>query len=97
MGSELGETRQRVGTIGYDGGLHCDLRVTDLRRSLDWYADVLGFAVIHHVPEAGWAELQTPVPFSLCGISIASGPRHVWQVRPQDGRLLLRPVQACSL
>ena len=47
--------------LGYDGGLHCDLRVTDLGRSLTWYTDVLGFQVVHHVPEAGWAELQTPV------------------------------------
>src|ERR1051326_6945199 len=69
MGSELGETRQRVGTIGYGGGLHCHPRVPDLRRSLDWYADVLGFAVIHHVPEAGWAELQTPVPDVRVGLT----------------------------
>src|ERR1051326_1677913 len=69
MGSELGETRQRVGTIGYDGGLDCDPRVADLRRSLDWYADVLGFAVIHHVPEAGWAELQTPVADVRVGLT----------------------------
>lgn len=61
MSSELGETSRQVDRIGYEGGLHCDLRVTDLRRSLDWYADVFGFKVIHHVAEAGWAELQTPV------------------------------------
>ncbi len=48
-------------SLGYDGGLHCDLRVTDLARSLDWYRDVLDFDVIHHVPENGWAELQTSV------------------------------------
>jgi catechol 2,3-dioxygenase-like lactoylglutathione lyase family enzyme len=41
--------------------LHCDLRVTDLARALDWYTDVLGFSIVHHVPENGWAELQTPV------------------------------------
>ena len=61
MRSELSEKRRPVDAVGYDGGLHCDLRVTDLRRSLDWYTDVLGFDVIHHVPEAGWAELRTPV------------------------------------
>jgi CreA protein len=47
--------------IGYEGGLHCDLRVTDLQRALDWYTHVLDFSIIHHVPQNGWAELQTPV------------------------------------
>jgi catechol 2,3-dioxygenase-like lactoylglutathione lyase family enzyme len=55
--------------IGYDGGLHCDLRVTDLERALRWYTDVLGFRVSHHVPEAGWAELQTPVEDVRLGLT----------------------------
>src|SRR5215213_6217597 len=49
------------GNLGYDGGLHCDLRVSDLSRALGWYQEVLGFEVLHHVAETGWAELQTPV------------------------------------
>lgn len=48
-------------TLGYDGGLHADLRVANLDRALAWYRDVLEFEVIHHVPEMGWAELRTPV------------------------------------
>jgi CreA protein len=55
--------------LGYDGGLHCDLRVTDLGRALEWYTDVLGFSVIHHVPEAAWAELQTPVAGVRVGLT----------------------------
>jgi predicted enzyme related to lactoylglutathione lyase len=55
--------------LGYEGGLHCDLRVTDLARALDWYADVLGFSAIHHVPETGWAELQTPVAEVRVGLT----------------------------
>jgi predicted enzyme related to lactoylglutathione lyase len=55
--------------LGYQGGLHCDLRVTDLARALDWYTDVLGFSVVHHVPENGWAELQTPVPQVRVGLT----------------------------
>jgi CreA protein len=55
--------------IGYDGGLHCDLRVSDVSRAIDWYTDVLGFAVIHHVPEVGWAELQTPVADVRVGLT----------------------------
>jgi len=60
--AQIGATRRpRSVSTGYDGGLHCDLRVTDLERAIRWYTDVLAFSVVHHVPEAGWAELQTPV------------------------------------
>jgi CreA protein len=55
--------------LGYQGGLHCDLRVTDLGRALAWYTDVLGFSVIHHVPESGWAELQSPVADVRVGLT----------------------------
>jgi predicted enzyme related to lactoylglutathione lyase len=55
--------------LGYDGGLHCDLRVTDLARALDWYGGVLGFSIIHHVPEKGWAEMQTPVAQVRVGLT----------------------------
>ena len=55
--------------LGYDGGLHCDLRVTDVERSIAWYTDALGFSLIHHVPEAGWAELQTPVTNVRVGLT----------------------------
>jgi len=61
MTAHARDTSQPVQALGYEGGLHCDLRVTDLGRALAWYTDVLGFSVIHHVPENGWAELQTPV------------------------------------
>ena len=63
------EISRRAEALGYDGGLHCDLRVTDLTRALDWYTGVLGFSVIHHVPENGWAELQTPVPQVRVGLT----------------------------
>jgi CreA protein len=69
MEPQLRDTRQQAEVLGYDGGLHCDLRVTDLGRSLDWYTDVLGFSVIHHVPENGWAELQTPVKQVRVGLT----------------------------
>jgi CreA protein len=61
MTSKLGSARDQIEAIGYTGALHCDLRVTDLPRSIAWFTDVLGFSVVHHVPEAGWAELKTPV------------------------------------
>jgi predicted enzyme related to lactoylglutathione lyase len=56
-------------TLGYEGGLHCDLRVTNLSRALEWYTGVLGFSITHHVPENGWAELQTHVPDVRVGLT----------------------------
>ncbi len=55
--------------LGFDGGLHCDLRVASLERALAWYREVLGFEVIHHYPENGWAELRTPVQGVAVGLS----------------------------
>jgi catechol 2,3-dioxygenase-like lactoylglutathione lyase family enzyme len=57
------------GLLGYDGGLHCDLRVADLARAIGWYREALGFDVIHHVPENGWAELATPVSGVRVGLT----------------------------
>jgi CreA protein len=65
----LTESQVRAQALGYDGGLHCDLRVTDLTRALDWYAEVLGFSILHSVPESGWAELQTPVAEVRIGLT----------------------------
>jgi catechol 2,3-dioxygenase-like lactoylglutathione lyase family enzyme len=58
-----------VTRLDYEGGLHADLRVTDLEQSLGWYGDVLGFETLHHVPEAGWAELQSPVASVRVGLT----------------------------
>jgi catechol 2,3-dioxygenase-like lactoylglutathione lyase family enzyme len=67
MEAELSE--RAVAALGYDGGLHCDLRVTDLDRAVAWYTGVLGFSVVHRVEEAGWAELQTPVEDVRVGLT----------------------------
>jgi predicted enzyme related to lactoylglutathione lyase len=62
------EARARA-ELDYDGGLHADLRVTDLNRSLVWYREVLGFDMIHHLADVGWAELQSPVANVRVGLS----------------------------
>jgi predicted enzyme related to lactoylglutathione lyase len=69
MKTQPRDTSEAARALGYEGGLHCDLRVTDLGRALAWYTDVLGFSVIHHVPESGWAELQTPVAHVRVGLT----------------------------
>ena len=58
-----------MGGIEYDGRAVCALDVADLERSLRWYAQALGFEVVHRLDAWGWAELSTPLP----GISIGIG------------------------
>ncbi len=55
--------------LDYVGEVHCDLRVDDLETALEWYRSVIGFEVIHHVVEAGWAELRSPVPGVRIGLT----------------------------
>jgi predicted enzyme related to lactoylglutathione lyase len=55
--------------LAYDDAVHCDLRVTDLAGALEWYTTNLGFSVRHHLPDMGWAALQTPVPGVRVGLT----------------------------
>lgn len=56
-------------SLGYDGGLTCSLRCTDLDRSIKWYQDVLGFTFLYRVDEIGWCELATAVKGVNVGLS----------------------------
>ncbi len=56
-------------SLGFDGGLTCALKVTDLDRSLQWYQDVLGFELLYRVDEIGWCELKTEVSNVNVGLS----------------------------
>lgn len=44
-------------------------RLAKRSRSVSWYTAVLGFTIVHHVPENGWAELQTPVADVRVGLT----------------------------
>ena len=55
--------------LKYDGGLTCSIGVTDLKRSIAWYQDVLGFQLLYHVEEMGWCELATETPRVNVGLS----------------------------
>jgi catechol 2,3-dioxygenase-like lactoylglutathione lyase family enzyme len=56
-------------TLKYDGGLTCSIGVTDIKRSIAWYQDTLGFQLLYHVEEMGWAELATETPRVNVGLS----------------------------
>jgi predicted enzyme related to lactoylglutathione lyase len=47
--------------LNYDGGLTIAFDVADLKRSMAWYQEALGFKLLYHVEQMGWCELQTEV------------------------------------
>ena len=56
-------------TISYDGGLTCALGVNNLDRSIAWYRDVLGFALLYKADDIAWCELSTGVQRVNVGLS----------------------------
>ena len=60
-------------SLGYDGGLTCAIEVSDFKRSLQWYQDVLGFKLQYALEDMGWGELETEVPRVAVGISQVEG------------------------
>jgi catechol 2,3-dioxygenase-like lactoylglutathione lyase family enzyme len=64
----------KASPIGYNGGLTCVYQVSDIKRSLDWYQNVLGFKLIYHVEEMGWAELASEVNGVNVGLSQVEQP-----------------------
>ena len=55
--------------LNYDGGLTCSLNCTDLKRSIQWYQDTLGFKLLYQVDEMGWCELASAVTRVNIGLS----------------------------
>ena len=47
--------------IDYDGCLTCALSVSGIDRSIAWYRDVLGFALLYKLDAAAWCEMSTGV------------------------------------
>ena len=60
--------------LDYDGGLTCSLPVSDLKHSIDWYQNVLGFKLLYTVDEMGWCELASPVERVNVGLSAVEKP-----------------------
>jgi catechol 2,3-dioxygenase-like lactoylglutathione lyase family enzyme len=55
--------------IAYDGGLTCAMCATNLDRTIGWYRDVLGFALLYKVDDMAWCELSTSVAKVNIGFS----------------------------
>jgi len=61
--------------IGYDGGLTCSIGVKDIKASMNWYQEVLGFKLLYLMEEMAWGELESPVQRVNVGLSQVEGPR----------------------
>jgi CreA protein len=57
-----------MGKIEWAGECTAAIAVSDYARSLAWYRDVLGLAVVFELESWGWAQLQSPVSGLLVGI-----------------------------
>ncbi len=55
--------------IAFDGGLTCAISVTDLDRSAEWYARVLGFTLLYRRDDIAWCEMTTGVDRVTVGLS----------------------------
>lgn len=61
--------------LGFDGGLTLSFQVKDRKRSIAWYQDVLGLALLYDVAEIGWCELATEVKGVNVGLSEVESPK----------------------
>ncbi|MGH7163577.1 MAG: VOC family protein [Planctomycetota bacterium] len=57
-----------------DGGLTCAMAVKDMKASIDWYRDRLGFRLLYQAEQMGWCELATPVERVNVGLSQVEKP-----------------------
>ena len=70
MGTEtLVKLGSRAEEIGYNGGLTCTLGVTDLKKSVAWFQDVLGFNLEYLLEDMGWCEMKSPTAGVWLGLS----------------------------
>ncbi len=70
------ETLTEAGqSIGYEGGLTIAFNVKDVKKSIDWYQEVLGFKLTYHLEEMGWCELSTSVDKVNVGLSQVEEPK----------------------
>ena len=60
--------------LKYNGELTCALSVSDMKASIAWYQDVLGFKLLYQLDEMGWCELGSPVTGVSIGLSQVENP-----------------------
>lgn len=60
--------------VDFDGGLTCAMQCSDMKKSIAWYQDILGFKLLYQLDDMGWCELQTPVDKVAVGLSQVEKP-----------------------
>ena len=58
----------RYTELGYDGNFLAALQVKDIERSIEFYTKILGFELVMHAPEIGWAEVASPATGAVIGL-----------------------------
>lgn len=61
-------------TFDYRGDLTCAMAVKDLKKTLKWYEETLGFKTGFAILEHGWAEVDTHIPGVSIGFSEVEKP-----------------------
>jgi predicted enzyme related to lactoylglutathione lyase len=79
-----------MASFEYGGDLTVAYEVSDCRRAIEWYEEVLGFKLLYHLEEMGWCEMGTPVSGVSVGFSqvespkVGAGPTLTWAVKDID-------------
>jgi predicted enzyme related to lactoylglutathione lyase len=60
--------------IQYGGALTCAIDVANLKASMAWYQDVLGFKVRYVLDDMGWGEMETGVANVTVGLGASDKP-----------------------
>ena len=60
--------------VTLDNTITIALSVRDRHRSARWYAEMLGFTLLHHSDEAGWSEMQTKTDGVTLGLGEQGEP-----------------------
>ncbi len=74
----------------YDGGLTVSYAVSDRKRGIAWYQDLLGFTLLYDLEDMGWCELKSHIPGVNVGLSerenpqVEGGPTLTWGVTDID-------------
>ncbi|MDU8943952.1 VOC family protein [Ovoidimarina sediminis] len=60
--------------VSLDTTITLALSVRDRRASAAWYAETLGFELLHHIDEAGWSEMRTKTEGVTLGLGEQAEP-----------------------
>lgn len=61
--------------LRYKGDVTCALSVSDMKASIAWYQDILGFKLLYQLDAMGWCEMETPVAGVTVGSSQVERPQ----------------------